>query len=482
MKIFKRLELCAVSLVCCTAGLCAASGQTFENLVNFNGTNGYEPLNMTLVQGPDGNLYGTTSQGGVNGNVGPGTVFRMTPTGVLASIYSFCASGFPCTDGSYPEAGLVAASDGDFYGTTSGGGTNEQGTVFKITTQGVLTTLYNFCSVTGCADGGLPLASLIQGTDGNLYGTTFAGGNGSGTVFKITTTGNLTTLYSFCSESGCPGGPSPLIEATDGMFYGMTEFGGSNDEGIIYKLSPNGVLTTLYNFCPQRPCADGAEPKGGLLQVAGGYFYGTTFRGGTYNQGTVFKITPSGDLTTLYSFCPQSGCADGSNPTAALIQARDGNFYGTSSAGVILGQEQGYGTLFKITPDGALTNLHSFNYYGDGAGPTGGLMQDTNGDFYGATPIGGANLDGTVFGLSVGLGRFLKTLPAAGAVGTEVGILGTGLTGATSVTFNNTPAQFMARSSSLIVTHVPTGATTGRIKVMVASKTLSSNVPFYVLK
>jgi uncharacterized repeat protein (TIGR03803 family) len=373
--------------------------QTFETLVNFDGTDGSQPLYETLVRGVDGNFYGTTNEGGE----AVGTVFKMTPAGELTTLYTFCQQGQPCADGSLPQAGLVQATNENFYGVTSQGGANDYGTVFQITSQGALTTIYSFCTQTNCADGEYPFSALIQGIDGSLYGTTSKGGtDNAGTIFKITTGGTLTTLYSFCGETGCPTSASTLVQVANGDFYGEAGSFGIPG-GVLFEFTPGGVLTLLYSFCKQGyPCADGASPMGGLILATDGSFYGTTFLGGANNQGTVFKVTPSGQLTTLYSFCAQTKCSDGSNPTAGVIQVTDGNFYGTSSAGVIDGRDQGYGTVFKITGQGALTTLHSFNYYGDGAGPVGGLVQATGETFFGVTPIGGANLEGTVFSV----GRF----------------------------------------------------------------------------
>jgi uncharacterized repeat protein (TIGR03803 family) len=320
------------------------------------------------------------------------------------------------------------------------GGTNGHGTLFKITPSGTLTTLYNFCSQSGCADGQFP-GALVQGTDGNLYGTTGAGGaaacsGGCGTIFKITTTGTLTTLHSF-------------------------------------------------------DLTDGVDPDGGLIQGTDGNFYGTTYAGGANNNsncrvgtcGAVFKITPAGTLATLHSF----DYTDGANPIAGLIQATDGNFYGTTGGGGnCTNFGGGCGTVFKSTATGTLTTLHSFDKT-DGAFPTGRLVQDTNGTFYGTTFQGGnivyhycGGSCGTIFSLSVGLGPFVETQPASGAVGAAVNILGTSLTGATSVTFNGTAAKFTVVSSSEITTAVPAGATTGEVKVVTPSGTLSSNVSFKV--
>jgi uncharacterized repeat protein (TIGR03803 family) len=254
--------------------------------------------------------------------------------------------------------------------------------------------------------------------------------------------------------------------------------GGANDQGTVFKITPSGTLTTLYSFCSQS-CADGEEPYAGLVQATNGDFYGTTQSGGANFVGTVFRITPDGMLTTLYSFCSQSGCTDGENPRAALVQAANGDFYGTA----YLGGANNGGTVFKITPSGTLTTLYSFCSQSgctDGEYPYAGLVQATNGTFYGTTVFGGADL-GTVFSLAVGLGPFVKTLPTSGKVGETVEILGSDLTGAASVSFNGTAATFALVSRYLITTTVPAGATTGKVQVVIPSRTLSSNVPYRVL-
>ena len=202
--------------------------------------------------------------------------------------------------------------------------------------------------------------------------------------------------------------------------------------------------------------------------------------GGAHGHGTVFRITPSGTLTTLYSFCSQSACTDGATPYAGLIQATDGNLYGTTAGG---GARNNDGTVFKITPTGTLTTLHRFCFQSgcaDGAGPLSGLIQATDGNLYGTTDAGGVDGFGTVFRLNVDLGPFVETLPASGKVGAAVKILGTNLTGATSVSFNGTGAAFEVVSASEISTTVPTGATTGTVQVVTPDGTLSSNVPFRV--
>ncbi len=460
------------------AATCFSSGlQAFTTLASFNGTGGANPY-AGLVQATNGDLYGTTEAGGANGY---GTVFKITPSGTLTTLYSFCSQS-GCPDGSYPEGGLVQATNRDLYGTTYSGGANGGGTIFKITPSGTLTTLYSFCSKSACTDGQYTYAGLVQAANGDLYGTTAEGGANCfpyaclGTVFKITTGGTLTTLYSFCSQSGCADGYEPfagLVQAANGDLYGTTYFGGASGAGTVFKITPSGTLTTLYSF------SDG-QTYAGLVQAADGDLYGTTYSGGANGGGTIFKITPSGTLTTLYSFCSQSGCTDGEHSRAGLVQATDGDLYGTT----VNGGANGDGTIFKITPSGTLTTLYSFCSQSgctDGEIPLAGLVQATDGDLYGTTEVGGLVYGGAVFSLSVGLGPFVETLPTSGKVGATVEILGTNLTGATSVSFNGTAATaFAVVSPSLITTTVPAGATTGTVQVVTPNGTLSSNVPFRV--
>jgi len=495
----------AVFVLGATAAM-ALPAQTLTTLYSFDGTDGFAPQGA-LVQATNGDFYGTTYAGGANPGFfgsGAGTVFKTTSSGTLTTLYSFCSQGGDlCTDGEQPTAGVVQASNGDFYGTTFFTGPTGVGTVFKITSSGTLTTLHAFCSQSGCADGENP-NGLVQATNGDFYGTTYEGGaNNSGTVFKITPSGKLTTLYSFCSQSECTDGGLPragLIQADNGDLYGTTGGRpGTESYGTVFKITPSGTLTTLYRFCSQSGCTDGEEPYAGLVQATNGDLYGTTAYGGAncapLGCGTVFKITPTGTLKTLYSFCSQSGCTDGETPYAGLVQATDGDLYGTTStggAGANCTANFGLcGTVFKITASGTLTTLYNFCAQSgctDGETPDGGLVQATNGDLYGTTEYGGANCTlnfppgcGTVFSMSVGLGPFVETRRTYGTVGAVVEILGNNLTGATSVSFNGTAADFEVLSSSLIGTKVPAGATTGTVQVVTPSGTLSSNVPFRVL-
>ena len=386
MKAHNSYKLVGVLVLFCAAMTIISPAQTLTTLVSFDGTNGSAPA-ASLIQAKDGNLYGTTEYGGpisgCEGGFDPcGTVFKITTGGKLTTLHTFVYSdgAFPVspvvqgTDGNFygtnqgegdsggagaifkmtssgtltvlsftsSPAGLVQGSDGNFYGTTPSGG---NGTVFKITPSGTLTTLHNFDGT----DGHNPQAGLIKATDGNFYGTTYSGGTskycsgGCGTVFKMTPSGSLTTLHSFSGTDGYNVAVG-LVEGTDGNLYGTTVNGGAQNVGVVYKITLSGTLTVLYSFCSRTGCTDGDYPRAGLIQAKDGNFYGTTFQGGAYDQGTVFVMTPSGSLSTLYSFCPKSGCADGANPTAGVIQASDGNFYGTTYQGGANNE----GTVFKL--------------------------------------------------------------------------------------------------------------------------------------
>jgi uncharacterized repeat protein (TIGR03803 family) len=232
-------------------------------------------------------------------------------------------------------------------------------------------------------------------------------------------------------------------------------------------------------------CADGDFLNQGLVQGVDGNLYGTTYSGGVNNGGTVFKFTTSGQLTTLYNFCSQSNCADGAQPYGALVQATNGNFYGITISGGVSSPQLGEGgTLFEITPSGVFTTLHQFcpeSGCEDGKFPVGALTQDTNGELYGTTQSGGVGGAGTIFSLSAGLGPFVKTQTTSGTVGSVVRILGSNLTAATSVSFHGSAAAFQVVSPNLIVTKVPTGATSGALRVVTPAGTLSSYPPFHVL-
>jgi uncharacterized repeat protein (TIGR03803 family) len=286
-----------------------------------------------LIQGGDGNFYGTTEYGGVGGDLclgfsGCGTVFKLTPSGTLTTLHAFC-SQTSCFDGATPLAALIQGADGDFYGTTSGGGADGGGTVFKITPSGGLTTLYNFCSQASCADGQYPSDSLVQGMDGNFYGTAQQGGqnggnedsNGWGTVFEISPSGALLGLSQFL-DGGNPF--SGLVEGVDGNFYGTTVDG-------------NGAEGSVFTYNPQGGIGEGggvAYPEASLFAGSDGNFYGT-------DTEVIFQADGPAGLTYIYDFCSLADCADGETPVSPVVQGSDGNFYGnteyggTSNSGVV---------------------------------------------------------------------------------------------------------------------------------------------------
>jgi uncharacterized repeat protein (TIGR03803 family) len=392
------------------AGAASYSESVLYSFCSQGGTNctdGSIPF-ATLVQAHDGNFYGTTAAGGTNAIInhvsnGDGVVFQLMPDGTYTVLHNFCSQGGAgCTDGAVPTV-LTEGPDGSFYSTTELGGANGKGTVFKIAPDGTFTTLYSFCSTGGssCIDGAIADKGMTLGSDGNFYGTTNSGGaHGGGTIYMITPSGVLTTLYNFCSQSSCTDGSTPLappIEGSDGNFYGTTFGGGAHTAGTVYKMTPSFVLTTLYSFCSQggAACTDGSSPYYGVVEGTDGNFYGVTQNGGSgqFSSGTLFDVSPSGTLTTLHSFCTQGGssCTDGAIPNA-LRQGTDLNFYGTTQmfGGV------GVGNAFSITPSGVLTVLHSFcsqivgQICVDGGVPEAGLIQGNDGNFYGDAQFGGS--------------------------------------------------------------------------------------------
>jgi uncharacterized repeat protein (TIGR03803 family) len=456
---------CAALLLSALLAICGHA-QTLTKLVDFNGANGAVPDFMSLIQGIDGNFYGTTNEGGANN---AGTVFSMTPAGTLTTLYSFCEAP-DCIDGSFPRAGLVQGNDGKLYGTTVLGGTAGYGTVFGMTYSGTLTTLHNFNG----DDGVYPSGALIEAADGDFYGTTFEGGsfNNDGSIFKLTSSGTLTTLHAFQGGDGAYP-EAGLLQASDGNFYGTTDSGGPG-YGTLFKMTPQGTLTTLLTF----DRTDGAYPDSQVIQGIDSGLYWTTSQNNTGGYGTVNRLTPLNQWR-LFAF----NDFNGAYPFAGLVEGTDGAFYGTTSQGGDLNCIlDGCGTIFKITANGALTTLYVFQDATNGAVLLGGLFQATNGNFYGTTAEGGANGDGTVFTLSTGLGPFVSFLRNPAKTGLPFGILGQGFTGTTSVMLNGISATFTVVSDTFIKATVPQGATTGYVTVATPTGVLTSNVPFHVIQ
>lgn len=398
-----------------------ASGGTSQATVTylheFRGVPDGNQPNGPLLQASDGNFYGTTRAGGANrcrgfSNIPCGTIFRVTPSGQETVLYIFGASP---TDAFTPNAGLIQGSDGALYGTTSSGGVYGAGAVFRITLGGSYTVLYSFGATP--TDGSAPVAALLQANDGNFYGTTASGGanhcvqipqsgGNCGTVFRMTPSGAVTILYSFGTSAA--DGVTPLgslVQGADGNFYGTTVNGGANscstsgetnNCGTVFRITPSGNLTILHSFGTS--LADGIAPQGPLTVGSDGAFYGTTPSGGggicgfAFGCGTVFRVTAAGSLTILYRFAVTGGRTDGDGPSPFLTLGRDGNFYGTTRSGGATPAASN-GTAFRLTPSGSKTILFSFGpLLTNPADPLGGMIQGSDGAFYGVTA-------GTVFKL-----------------------------------------------------------------------------------
>ncbi len=433
-----------------------ADAQTYTVLYNFGSHPGdpATPQLSTITQGRDGNLYSTTPGGGSSNY---GAAFRITPSGDLTVLHSFPGPG-----GALPYGGLAPSTDGNFYGTTAVGGVNgfaSPGTIFRMTPGGSLTTLYGF---QGGSDGSDPHARPLQGMDGNYYGTAMFGGGGSnggyGNVYRLTPSKVYAKLHGF-APAGQP--MAPLVEGTDGKLYGVSQ-------NLIFTITGSGKFQTLFDFNlnPQ----DGLNPNGPLVEGNDGNFYGTTYKGGTSGEGVIFKITPDGILTVLHNF--PSDASDGAFPLGGLVQATDGNFYGTTS-----NVNDGCGRIFRLGAEGSFATLYRFG--AQGCNPWVTLFQHTNGLLYGDTDDGGLG-GGIFFSFDAQLPQFVSFLPGASRVGQTVGIFGQGFGATSAVSFNGTPAQFTVVSDTYLTAPVPSGATTGFVTVTTSSATLTSNKKFQV--
>jgi uncharacterized repeat protein (TIGR03803 family) len=384
----KRPLALAAGMIMLCLGLASAQPLiVLQNVVSFDGTNDYDPSG-TVLQGQDGNFYGTSVDGGPNG-LNEGAIYMFTPAGAFTNLVFFNG-----TNGSNPGSGLIQGSDGNFYGTTLYGGTsfvnpatNGSGTVFKLTTNGVFSDVASFNGANGASPNG-----LLEVSPGVFYGTANSGGANSnqygfssGALFEVKTNGFLTNILSFNDTNGANPSASMLI-GRDGNYYGTTTYGGSSEDGTVFELSTNLALTTLFDFTE----TNGSGPIV-LLVGKDGNFYGSTLFGGAYHFGTIFKLTPSNVLTTIATFDSTNGYSPSS-----LVQATDGNFYGTTSGG----GEFNSGTIFEITTNGVVYNLHSFTGGNDGYSGT-SLMQASDGSFYGTTSYGGTYGGGNIFRLSI---------------------------------------------------------------------------------
>ncbi len=363
---------------------------TLTSLTSFTGSAG---PSAPLIQGTDHALYGTTFQGGANGK---GSIFKIPPGGTVTPMHDFAASG---NEGAFPYGGLVQAPDGNFYGTATGG--TPYGVIYEITPTGTFSVVHTFNLI----DGAIPYSTLMVGSDGFLYGTAGVGGGSgsSGAVFKISVatphTFQLVHSFSAADKAGTPYGG--VIQAPDGNFYGTTtQNAGSAGFGAVYRVTPGGVFTLLHTFkSTVNNVVDGAFPYASLVAAPDGYLYGVTSNGGTTANGTIYKIGLDGTFAIVHSFL---GGTDGQSPYGALIKATDGNLYGvTSGAGA---GSTTVGTIFRVTTSGVFSTIYSFPISGaSGAGPQAALLQAADGNFYGTTQNGGTTGSGTVFLYTTGL-------------------------------------------------------------------------------
>lgn len=415
-----------------------------------------------LIHGADGYFYGTTQGAGSNG---AGMAFKISPQGVLMVLHNF---GSTVNNGVYvyedAPNGLIQGTDGNFYGTTAYGyyGYSSSGGVFRIDPKGNETVLYAF-GANGTTDGSAPAGNMVEASDRNFYGVTQSGGtDGEGTVFGVGTTGVERVLYNFTyGQNGSTDGDDPnggLIQGSDGALYGTTQYGGTANLGTVFKVTLAGTITILHNFGDGSVVEDGTVPMAGLIQSSDGNFYGTTSTGGSSKNGTVFKMTPQGQVTILHSFSDGTLSNDGNTPMAALIQGSDGNFYGTAANG---GESFG-GVVFEITPQGAYTILHSFQdgtVQPDGAQPQAALVQDSSGNFYGTTSSGGSSFVGSVFEVTPNLPA-LKSLPTiSGTAGLPLTYTAIGTQGTTTYASSDLPAGLSIDGSTGVISGTPSAAT-----------------------
>ena len=411
----KRLVALLILSVMWLVVPCARGGVVFTTLVSFTGTSGVDlganPY-AGLALGSDGNFYGTTSSGGTN-NLG--TIFQLTPGGAFTSLLSFNG-----TNGATPYAALVQGANGNFYGTTFTGGVSNWGTIYQITANGAFTNLFSFTGTNNPYLGANPGAALVQAGDGSFYGTADFGGAstnavpvmsgaGYGTLFQLTTNGTVVVpVFLGYTNGAYPSGG--LVLGQDGSFYGTTTCGGRGISSVFPGYGTVFKMTpdgTLTNIYRFTGAGDGGLIYAGLVQGSDGDLYGGAFGGGAQGYGTLFKVSTNGSFTLLHTFT----FFENGSPYGGLTRGSDGNFYGTTYGAYV-----GYGTIFLLTPRGAFTNLVSFTgtigvYLG--AHPDGVLVQGPDGNFYGTASQGGASGLGTIFRLSVPMPAVFKAITLA---------------------------------------------------------------------
>jgi uncharacterized repeat protein (TIGR03803 family) len=445
----------------------AGHSQTVKGVLSFSNAMSSYGGGVTFAEGRDGRLYGTTD--GFSSMTYPdGTIFRINPDGSGATVL-FSLSG---TNGQLPAFGMTLAVDGNYYGTTLNGGAGNSGVLFKVSPTGSYTPLHEF---SGATDGALPVGLPIQASDGNIYGVTTQGSGSDGTVYKyVPSTGTFSTILGLSSDGSQGNSPSAsLMQASDGSLYGTTQGGGTSNCGTVFRLNTSGVLLHVYSF----PCGLGGNaPQAPLYQASDGNLYGTTVLGGKVDSsgdckkgcGTVFRVS-HGIVSVVYRFSGYPN--DGGLATTGLMEGTDGNLYG----GTDRGGANDFGTLYQVTTTGQYKLLYSF-VDAIGNAPFASLIQHTSGKFYGTTAYGGLDSYGALYSLDMGLGPFIALVRYTGRIGQPVQILGQGLKGSMAVTINGVAAtSFKVVSDTYMTAVIPTGATTGPVIVTTPTGTLTSN-------
>lgn len=375
MTIHRSFALALIPILLFGFAGSAASAKFRIRHVFGDGADGGDPKAGLLRKGT--NFFGTTWSGGAYGN---GTVFKIKPNGAEAVLYSFAGGA----DGGNPACALLVDNAGNLYGTTYYGGAYGFGTVFKLAPDGTETVLHSFADSPN--DGAHPAIGLTRDRKGNFYGTTIYGGLGAGTIFKLARDGTETVLHSFAG-GGDGANPSSLLTRDDaGNLYGTTLYGGGANAGVVFEVSPGGGETVLYSFMHG---SDGGRPNSGLVMDEAGNLYGAAANGGIADNGLIYKLAPDGAQSVLYSF---TGGSDGAHPATDLFKGASGDFYGTTGGGGAYGS----GTIFELTYDGSESVLYDFNPAKEGP-PESNLIPGSAGTFWGTTSLNGPVGSGTVF-------------------------------------------------------------------------------------
>ena len=450
-----------------------ARAQTVTQLYQFGSVSGdavTPAYPAVITQGRDGNLYSTSAKGGANAN---GAAYKFSPSGTENVIHSFLADQ---TEGTDCLSGLTLGRDGNFYGTCASY-PSHNGILYSLSPSGTYSFVYSFLG--SPSDGEWPFSPPIQAPDNYFYGMTWAGGPGGGVAYKTDSSGSkYKVFYGFPSKALDGIGPySSFVQGKDGYFYGALAGGGSHNSGAIFKISSKGKETILYSFLT----TDGYNPYAGLIQGSDGYFYGCSNLGGQFGYGTVYKVSTKGAYTVLHHL-GSLGSADGVYCDVAPTQATDGNYYGVTIAGGNWGRNAKGGVIFKIDSKGNYSIAYTFDGTA-GSIPASALYQHTNGLLYGVTQNGGVGTpgQGVAYSFDIGAKPFARLELTSGQAGNSIGIFGQGFLTATDVTFGGVSASFTPAGDNYMTVTVPSEGKSGSVVVKIPSGNLTSNQPFKLI-